>query len=54
MRAINLIKKKGGLAKSNPNKVKLDMGKRMSLKRRLEQEEEEEEGEKLNIIIFII
>lgn len=46
MKAINLIKMQGGLAKSNPNRVKPDLEKKMSLKRRFEEEEEQEEGKR--------
>ena len=41
MKAINLIKQQGGLSKSNPNRVRPDLERKISLKRRLEAEEDE-------------
>lgn len=38
MNAINLIRKKGGLSKTDPNQVKVGPEKRKSTKRRLEDE----------------
>lgn len=38
MNAINLIRKKGGLSKTDPNQVKSGLEKRKSMKRPLEDE----------------